>query len=169
MPDQSCFVFGEVECWSGRCNPCLNRAFFGRISSSPILPEQKESSFSGARAEWEKKEENPGSTVEKEQKEGGTIMDSLFRGLSRQLLPNSHIFFLAAVESTVVSILPGDPSLPLVSSFKGSPDGNTTTSNCRRRLFFKEWLVVRRQLFLKKRSCLQRPPNLLLENSSCGR
>ena len=36
-------------------------------------------------------------------------MDSLFRGLNRQLLPNSHIFFLAAVESTVVSILPGAP------------------------------------------------------------
>ena len=30
-----------------------------------------------------------------------------FRGLNRQLLPNSHIFSLAAVESTVVSILPG--------------------------------------------------------------
>ena len=36
-------------------------------------------------------------------------MDSLFRGLNRQLLPNSHIFSLAAVESTVVSILPGAP------------------------------------------------------------
>ena len=37
LPDQSCFVFGEVECWSGRCNPCLNRAFFGRIFSSSTL------------------------------------------------------------------------------------------------------------------------------------
>ena len=31
-------------------------------------------------------------------------MDSLFRGLNRQLLPNSRILFLAAVESTVVFI-----------------------------------------------------------------
>ena len=55
-------------------------------------------------------EENPGSTVTQLLKEnGGTIMDSLFRGLNRQLLPNSHIFSLAAVESTVVSILPGAP------------------------------------------------------------
>ena len=36
LPDQSCFVFGKVECWSGRCNPCLNRAFFGRIFFSYI-------------------------------------------------------------------------------------------------------------------------------------
>ena len=50
-------------------------------------------------------EENPGSTVTQLLKEnGGTIMDSLFRGLNRQLLPNSRILFLAAVESTVVFI-----------------------------------------------------------------
>ena len=52
-------------------------------------------------------EENPGSTVTQLLKEnGGTIMDSLFRGLNRQLLPNSRILFLAAVESTVHFLLP---------------------------------------------------------------
>ena len=49
-------------------------------------------------------------------------MDSLFRGLNRQLLPNSHIFSLAAVESTVVSILPGAP-FPFIRATCGAAPG----------------------------------------------